>query len=404
MSVPAIEIFSSIAQAVIDDPFTLDSADFGVLDTDVLEGKYADVLLDVPIRSMSISRGKSRQLDRFRAGTASVSFNNFDRRLDPLNTDSEFYGDIVPRQRIKIFADGISIFDGVITDWDIDYDQLNWDTASASAADWFTVLANYAFDSAVTPVLEAPADRLNWVVEQFEYQGETDFLGGSTSLGAYQVDAGVQALDYMFRVADSDRSQLFVDAGGVLRLVGVFDRVPTSVVTFADDGSGIGYQSLTNQYGDDLLFNRVTASSPAGSVVVEDSGSIADFDVLSLTLDNLLNSQTSTLTTVAGQIISLYGRPAVRFTGLSVELAGLSLADSEVLLRLDLTDQVTVRKTFAVGSPLVVEQDLMVTGIRHTIRPDSHLVEFSFEPSVYKEGFKLDDVVYGILNGTSILG
>lgn len=404
MSVPAIEIFSSIAQAVIDDPFTLDSADFGVLDTDVLEGKYADVLLDVPIRSMSISRGKSRQLDRFRAGTASVSFNNFDRRLDPLNTDSEFYGDIVPRQRIKIFADGISIFDGVITDWDIDYDQLNWDTASASAADWFTVLANYAFDSAVTPVLEAPADRLNWVVEQFEYQGETDFLGGSTSLGAYQVDAGVQALDYMFRVADSDRSQLFVDAGGVLRLVGVFDRVPTSVVTFADDGSGIGYQSLTNQYGDDLLFNRVTASSPAGSVVVEDSGSIADFDVLSLTLDNLLNSQTSTLTTVAGQIIALYGRPEVRFTGLSVELAGLSESDRDVLLRVDLTDQVTVRKSFAVGLPLMVEQNLMVTGIRHTVRPGSHLMEFSFEPSVYKEAFKLDDAVYGILNGTYVLG
>lgn len=404
MSVPSIEIFSSIAQAVINDPFTLDSADFGVLDTDVLQGRFEDVLLDVPIRSMSVSRGKSRQLDRFRAGTASVSFNNFDRRLDPLNEASEFYGDIVPRQRIKIFANGISIFKGVITDWDINYDQLNWDTASASAVDQFTVLANYVFDTAVTPSVESPAERLDFVLNQFNYDGETNFLGGSTSLGAYQIEAGVQALDYMFRVADSDRAQLFIDASGVLRLTGIFDKLPTSSVFFSDDGSGLPYQSLSNEYGDDLLYNRVIASSPAGSVVVENAGSIVDFDVSALSLDNLLNASTLTLTTVAGQIVSLYGVPAVRFTGLSVDLAGLSAADCEVLLRVDLTDQVTVRKTFAVGSPLVVDQDLMVTGIRHTIRADSHVLEFSFEPSPYRLGFRLDDIVEGVLDGVYALG
>lgn len=403
MTVPSIEILSSVISVPSADALILNDASFGILNTNKLGG-FVNTVLDVPIRSMTISRGKSRQLDRYTAGTASISFNNFDRRLDPLNTDSEFYPNIVPRQRIEIFADDKPIFTGVINDWDIQYDQRNWDTASASAADAFTVLSNFVFEDDVTPAAETPAARLDWVLGLFDYQGDTDFLGGSTILGAYEVQTGTQALDYMFRVAASDRAQLYTSPDGTLKLIGVFDKVPTSAVTFSDDGTGLPYQSLSNQYGDELLYNRVVASSPAGSVVVEDAESIASFEVSTLDLGNLLNSSTSTLTSVAGQFLALYATPQVRFTGLSVELAGLSAADQQVVLTLDLTDQVTVRKSFAVGDPLVIEQNLMVTGIRHRIVPGSHIVEFSFEPSVYKEAFKLNDAQYGILNGAYVLG
>lgn len=399
MSTPNIEIFSSIITVPLPGSLILDSATDGILDTNILGG-VQDTLLDVPIRSMTISRGRSRQLDRFTAGTASVSFNNFDRRLDPLNEDSEFYGKIIPRQRMNIFAGDVQIFSGVVTDWDIEYDQLGWDTASASLADWFTVFANFAFEADVTPSAESPADRLDWVINEFDYLGPTDFGGGLTTLGAYQVEAGTGALDYMFRVASSCRSSLFVSADGVVELVGIFDREPTSSVTFADDGSGLPYQSLVTQYGDELLFNRVVVSSPAGTVSVEDAASIAQFDVSTLTLTDLLLNSTGALTSVADSYLNLYSEPQVRFTGLQVELAGLSDADAEVLLRVDLTDQVTVRKSFGVGDPLVVSQDLMVTGIRHTIRPDSHVVEFSFDQSEFKVPFTLDSAVRGILDSS----
>jgi len=36
------------------------------------------------VRSVSIRRGRSRELDRFSTGTATVVFNNEDRRFDPL--------------------------------------------------------------------------------------------------------------------------------------------------------------------------------------------------------------------------------------------------------------------------------------------------------------------------------
>jgi hypothetical protein len=155
---------------------------------------------------------------------------------------------------------------------------------------------------------------------------------------------------------------------------------------------------LVNQYGDELLFNRVVASSPAATVFVENTDSIAQFDVSTLSLTDLLVNSTSGLESVANAYLNLYSFPSVRFTGLQVELAGLSANDVDVLLRLDLTDQVTVRKSFDVGDPLTVSQDLMVTGVRHTIRADSHMIELLFEPSEFKLVFRLDDVVKGILN------
>ena len=403
MTVPAIEITSSILQEPLADSFILNDSSFGILNTNKLGG-LVDTVLDVPIRSMTITRGRSRQLDRFTAGTASIVFNNFDRKLDPLNTASPYYEGIVPRQRIKITADEKPIFTGVINDWDIEYDITNWDVAVASAADAFTVLSNFAFESAVTPVAESPADRLDWVLTEFNYQGDYDFLGGASTMGAYEVSAGTQALDYMFRVARSDRSSLFTDAGGTLRLIGIYDKKPTSAVTFSDDGDGIPYRSLLNQYGDELLYNRVVASSPAGTVAVEDAESIAAFEVSTLDLSDLLLNSTVGLTAVANAYLVLYAMPTVRFTGLSVELAGLSAADTQSILSLDLTDQITVRKSFATGTPVSVSQDLMITGIRHRISPDSHVIEFSFDPSTFKEPFKLDDAVYGILNGDYVLG
>lgn len=403
MSIPSIEILSSVITVPVADSMILDDAAFGILDTNKLGG-FVDTVLDVPIRSMTISRGRSRQLDRFTAGTASITFNNFDRRLDPLNTASEFYPNVTPRQRIQILADNKSIFTGVINDWDISYDKSDYDLASASAADAFTVLANFVFDADFLPAAESPATRLNWVLNLFNYQGDSNFLGGSTVLGDYIVPMGTQALEYMFRVASSDRSSLFTSSDGILKLIGIYDKKPTSAVTFADDGSGLPYQSLSNQYGDELLYNRVVATSPAGSVVVEDANSIASYEVSTLDLQDLLNSDTATLTSVAGSFIALYANPQVRFTGLSVELAGLSVEDQQTILTLDLTDQITVKKSFAVGSPTSVQQDLMITGIRHRISAASHIVEFSFEPSVYKEAFKLDDAIYGILDGSYVLG
>jgi hypothetical protein len=79
-------------------------------------------------------------------------------------------------------------------------------------------------------------------------------------------------------------------------------------------------------------------------------------------------------------------------------LAGLSASDVEDVLALDLVDQVSVKKSFAVGTPSSVTQTLIVTGIQHRIVPGSHIVQFTFEPSPYKLAFVLDSATEGELD------
>jgi hypothetical protein len=125
--------------------------------------------------------------------------------------------------------------------------------------------------------------------------------------------------------------------------------------------------------------------------------------VSTLDLSGLLLDSTAALTAVASSYLNLYSVPQVRFTGLSVELAGLSHDDTNSVLSLDLTDQVTVVKSFEVGLPAQISRDLMITGIRHQIRPGSHVVEFSFDLSEFREIFILDDPVYGILDSQYVI-
>jgi len=62
-----------------------------------------------------------------------------------------------------------------------------------------------------------------------------------------------------------------------------------------------------------------------------------------------------------------------------------------------------VKKSFAGGWRGSVLQVLIVTGIRHSIVPGSHRIEFSFERSPYSDAFVLGDANFGVL-GTDVLG
>ena len=54
------------------------------------------------VRSVSITRGRSRELDRYQTGVANITFNNQDRAFDPFYTSSPYYPDIKPRRNLKI--------------------------------------------------------------------------------------------------------------------------------------------------------------------------------------------------------------------------------------------------------------------------------------------------------------
>jgi hypothetical protein len=394
-------------------PFQLDDAVYGLLNTGTLGGiQFAD--LTTMVQSVNINRGRSRQLQEFNTGTATVSFWNKSRALDPLNTASPYWNTsagmtgIVPRLPIQILANGIPIFTGVIQDWNVDYDLGNNDIVYASCADDFTILAsNTLLDHTVSA--ELTGARINTVLNYSEvlYQGPRNIGAGSSSLGAtassadFSIQQGTSLLNYLQTVTNSEQGYLFVASDGTLTFKGrgqVLNPITTAVFS-GDPAAGVPYQTLMNEFGDELLYNVVITESPAGGpFTATDNDSVTQYQAQTYSATNLLNSTATEVESLGKYLLGKYRQPVLRFTGLSTQLLALDDAKQNVCLNLDLTDVCNVVKHFPVGSPSSVDQSVIVTGISHNITPGSHIIAYTFESSDGNAYLTLDDPVFGTLD------
>jgi len=409
MSLPGIQVLVGFEQtAGFATPFQLDIDPYGKLDTGTLGGVQ---MVDVTsmVKSIGTNRGRNRDTEQFNAGTASVTFYDPNRDLDPLNEDSPYYPWVGPRMPIEIYALGVPIFCGTITDWDLDYGfTTTGNVMTAQCADNFTVLANMTF-AEWAPVEQKSGARITASLARPEisYQGPRFIATGQSTLGgtpggggAYDVDQGTNVLSYLQRVTASEGGFLFMNRTNTLTFVDRSQNInPSAMVAFTEDGTGIPYSSLVNQFGDELLFNSIQMQSPAGNVqTASDPESIARYQASQYSKLDLLNSTTSEVLDLANVFLATHANPVLRFTGLSMQLAAYEPYDQFTVLELDLVDVVTVQKSYDVGSPASVEESLIVSGIQHSITPASHTVSFTFEHTDSRAYFKLDEPILGRLD------
>ena len=404
MTVPVMQVLVGFQSTTgFGTPFQLNDSFYGVLDTAGRGtlGGLTFVDLTSIVESVNITRGRNRQLDQFNAGTATIAFNNQTQVLNPSNTASPYYPYVLPRCPVQILSNGISIYTGVVTDWNLDYDISNKDMMYASCADQFTVLANQALN-AVTPSTQATGARINTILDltEINYQGARSIDTGSSTLGAYAIDQDTVCLNYLQQVNTSEQGYLFMSANGTLTFKGRSSVLnPVVGATFNTDGTGLPYQTLINQYGDELLYNYIITQSPAGAVQTTSSAtSMALYQAQQYALTNLLNSTTSEVAGLGNYLLGKYQNPVLRFTGLSTQLTALSAAHQNIALTLDLTSICSVVKNFVVGTPATETQTLIVSGVSHNITPGSHIISYTFESTDGNQYLTLDDSIFGTLN------
>ena len=114
-----VEVVFDETPVLSGDAFTLDNTTKGVLNNPfyLLDGhlEFQDVTSDV--QNVSVTRGRSRQLDQYSAGSATVDFISTTRKYDPLNTASQYYPYVTPSRYIRVTTGGIPIFGGVVSSW-----------------------------------------------------------------------------------------------------------------------------------------------------------------------------------------------------------------------------------------------------------------------------------------------
>jgi len=381
--------------------FTLDDAVQGKLDnTSFTLGGSLFYDVSQYVVSINSNRGRSRELDKYNAGSLEVVFDNTTRIFDPMYSSSPYAGQIVPHREIRVKSNGSAVFYGLIDDWNLNYNPSGDNTASAIASDGFTLLAQQTL-SAYTAIPQLTGARINAVLDRPEVNWDSasrNIDTGTISLQGDAISEGSGVLNYLQVVETTESGSLFIDKSGKITFQDTLSG-PSSVglVTLTDDGTGVPFSNVAVVYGSELLYNRVVVTRTGGSPqIAQDTDSQNSYGISSLNLDGLLFNSDADSLALANSLLGSYSEPEYRFDSMTVQMSVLSTAQQNSLLALDLTDQVKIKFTpNGIGSQIVKYGQ--ITGIEHRVGIFVHELTFRFRTLEYAE-FVLDDAVFGLLD------
>lgn len=418
-------------------------------------GTATDVTDDV--RSVSLRRGRSRELDTFTAGGCTISLLNTARAYDPTNRSSAYNGQLVPRVRVNVTKDEISLFDGYVEDWSLRFDVNGYAEAVVTCVDALALLAQTSLEE-FTNDEQTPGLRIETVLvrPELDFTPTTDIDGGYAVLQADTVTAGTNTLQYLQTVAATDAGRLFVDGSGTLRYRERTDGLTESeLVVFGStddtyvqqlgvlsestlwfdaadpkplriDAAAVGQTVLQDatlwfdaadpsyvapvidfttvevEYGSEFLYNRAIITRAGGSAVTSsDDASISQYGVRTYSSSGLLFHADAPVEAFADYLVDLYGQPAVRVASHSFTVDGLSDLHRRYLERLEIGDLVRTAWT-PLGTGTALDITSYVEGVEHTISPDRHTMSLQLTPLVFDGGFILDDTNDGILDTSEL--
>jgi hypothetical protein len=379
---------------------TLDNPVKGKLDTPAypLGGQIFYDVTD-KVKSIATRRGKNRQLDEFDGGLANVVFDNNDRTFDPEYVNSPYYGQIIPKRAIRIFSAGNPVFQGVIDDWNLSYSPAGDSEASAAASDAFT-LFNTQTLPAGTATAQKAGHRVNAILDLPDVNWSSqdrEIETGLTTLGADVFQEDTNVLEYLRTVARSEPGNLFISRDGKVVFTDRNAAPASGGVTLADDGTGIPYQGMKVVYGSELLYNEIVIGSDlAGTVIAQDTASIAEYGVLNLTQTGLLMSDPTYVQNLAIYYASKYSQPEYRFESVDIVIDELTDAQQQAILGLEISDFVTIKFTPNGISP-AIEKIAEIIRIDDDITPENHVVSLGFATLDYFL-LVLDDPEFGKLD------
>lgn len=377
--------------------FVLDDPVRGVLDnTDWTLAGVTFIDITERVASVSIKRGKNRDIDRYSAGTLGVLLHNEDRFFDPIEGTAIA---TVPRVPVRVTVDGTAQFTGSVNDWAYSYNVNGASKVDLAGIDDFTVLARQDVLPTGTPPLESTGARIERVLDMFTVDWPEDrrqIDTGQVTLCPLDFD-GENALEYLQLVEASEQGQLFIGKTGdlVFRSRDASAARSDNLVLFSDNGAGVPFVDADLNFGSELLYNRVIINAPAFTAVSDNLLSQQLYGILTLELDTLCASQAA-VQTIADYLANKYGEPELRFEALTVNLDSITEAQRASVLNMELGDVAEIQFT-PNGAGGEIDKYAQVIAISHTVSPARHDVTFSFA-SLDFTPLVLDDLVFGTLD------
>ena len=386
--------------------FTLDDAIRGRLDSgNVLGG--ATTFTDVTsfVQSVSINRGRSRDLNSFSSGSASIVLeNSTDGRFNPANTNGPYFPGIEPL--IDVIVDCLvagestytNLYTGLVTDWVTQYPNKTTSKVQVSCSDDFVKLANIETTSLSVSSTDSGSMISSILANsQVAYSGSTSIDTGNSTMQS--INKSSNALDLIQEIEKSENGAFFVGADGTLNFKNRHASFPTTTTTtFSDDGSDIPYLELNQPVDDDLIFNVINLKREGGSVqTATDTASQGKYLKRYLERSNLLNSSDSDVGDAAKFLLAKFKDALPRFSSMVLNVDTLSTANQLVVLGLELISGIKIEIT-PPGESSQVSRESVIDGINLAITPQDFVVRCNVSDAVNSAFFRLNSATYGQLD------
>jgi len=367
------------------DAFTLDSSKLD--GTDVLNGSTNFVDITEYVTNININRGRATQLDSFPSSSCTIQADDraAARYFDPLNTASEWYSGgtvgIAPRRQFQVYggtAGTTAMFTGYVYDLNLDYAEPNLSTATIVATDALGQLGQTVL-TAFTPSSQLTSARVSAILDRPEVSFSTALRSIETGLatcGTVAYEDATNVLTALQDVATAEGGRLFVDRSGSLNFdARIAVSFGTAVASFGGT-AGVPILSLSNVYGAETVVNRVAVQIDGGtaSSIASGTASQAQYGIKALSLTGVPLATDAAGSALAASLLSRFQNPVVRFSEMDVLLNALTVAQQATMAGLEIGDILSVSKTFKVGTPATVTQNVVVESIRHSVNPQRHTV------------------------------
>ena len=362
-----------------------------VLDTSELDG-FAELdgftdFVDITqyVTNININRGRASQLDSFPSSSCTIVADDraADRYFDPLNASSAWYSGgtvgIAPRRKFEVYggtAGTQAMFSGFVYDLNIDYADPDLSTATIMCTDALGQLGQTVL-TGFNPSSQLTSARVSAILNRPEVAFSTALRSigtGVATCGTVAYDDATNVLQALNDVATAEGGRLFVDRSGLVNFDPRVSVASGSAVATFGGTAGFPIQSLTNEYGAETVLNRVAVQIDGGtaSSVATGTASQGEYGIKTLSLTGVPLVDNVAGSALASFLLSKFEMPTVQFSGFTVLLNALTAAQQEVVAGLEIGDLVSVSKSFNVGSPSTVSQNVVVESIRHSINPQRH--------------------------------
>jgi hypothetical protein len=230
------------------------------------------------------------------------------------------------------------------------------------------------YNFGVGQIIETTTARLDRIVSTTDFPSTLKSFAHTPIASVSDITSQNGVVPEMHRIVDSEDSDLFVSASGVLTF---FDRYGwasrtrsnTSQVTFTDTGTGVyyNYQSIAVDLNADQIRNDTTIQFSSGGVVTSiDQTSVAEYGAASEQVSTFLPDPASAQT-LADYRVAVYSQPKIEVEPFLVKGQRNPSYDWPRLLNLELLDRFTFVRTPSVGS--AIQKDMLLQSVEHRITP-----------------------------------